>query len=150
MWMKCIHMRTLLTSQGGVILYRHRGFKQFVRCTKPWLVGRTYYMKFESSRIKMTTEPPPKVKATSSGLAPAVKLKQAKLPVPPCQNSILRWILRGVDGIRLPAVKISGTWHTNCEAIDWFFTARTERHIQSSQPAKDLEADEKLAAILSE
>jgi hypothetical protein len=45
----------------------------------------------------------------------------------PEKSSVIRWILRGADGVYLDGCKLSRDWLTSREAINRFVIARTEK-----------------------
>lgn len=85
------------------------------------------------------TESAPVITPRSEGLAPVSDLLR-RVPgrgrTTPATRS--RWILHGVDGVRLPAIRISSRWYSTDECVDWFFSERTRRLIES---ADDSQAD---------
>jgi hypothetical protein len=71
-----------------------------------------------------------------------ISLAQAARLFPPTRqdkavhvSTILRWILRGVRGVRLEAARAGGRWITSREAVARFVAALTASH--SSQPGTD-------------
>jgi hypothetical protein len=72
-----------------------------------------------------------------------LSLAQAARIVPPTRldkpvhvSTIVRWILHGVRGVRLEAVRIGGRWITSHEALERFTAALTANHTSSSpQPS---------------
>jgi hypothetical protein len=56
-----------------------------------------------------------------------LSLSQAAKQIPPSRNgkpthvsTILRWILKGVKGVRLEGVRLGGRWVTSAEALQRF------------------------------
>jgi len=47
----------------------------------------------------------------------------------PDRATLHRWILRGIGGIRLEAVRIGPNWVTSVEALNRFIVATTDRAI---------------------
>jgi hypothetical protein len=47
----------------------------------------------------------------------------------PEKSTVIRWMTRGADGVRLEAVRLSRDWLTSSEAITRFIIARTEKAI---------------------
>jgi hypothetical protein len=80
----------------------------------------------------------------------------ANLPVGPSGRRIhhstcLRWVLRGVRGVRLEAVRLGGRWVTSLEALDRFalrVTATSSAPTPPS-PATDRRRRDKVAAELN-
>ncbi|MCA8996747.1 MAG: hypothetical protein KDA80_07175 [Planctomycetaceae bacterium] len=78
----------------------------------------------------------PAVTPRSKGLEPVNALCK-KLPggnTTPATRT--RWILYGVDGIRLPAIRIGRKWFSTPEAIDWFFEERTRKLLASADDSQ--------------
>ncbi|TWT42641.1 hypothetical protein KOR42_46910 [Thalassoglobus neptunius] len=91
---------------------------------------------------------PPVVEATDPQLQPAKSLLTRGLPKRPSPSTIHRW-LKGLSGVRLPAVKIVGEWWTTEEAVNWFFEQRSLTAIQTqtrTQKVRDV-SDEELRKI---
>jgi hypothetical protein len=70
-----------------------------------------------------------------------LSLAQAARLVPPTRldkpvhvSTIVRWILHGVRGVRLGAVRIGGRWVTSREALERFSAALTAQHDASLIP----------------
>lgn len=70
-----------------------------------------------------------------------LSLIQAAKLVPPTRqdkqvhvSTIVRWILHGVRGVRLEAVRVGGRWITSHEAIERFSAALTAEYLAPSTP----------------
>ena len=70
-----------------------------------------------------------------------LSLAQAARLVPPTRqdkqvhvSTIVRWILRGVRGVQLEAVRVGGRWVTTHEALERFSAALTAQHISAPNP----------------
>jgi hypothetical protein len=69
-----------------------------------------------------------------------VSLAEAAKSIPPSRNgrrthlsTILRWILHGVDGVRLEGVRLGGRWLTSREALQRF-AERLTPDLGANQP----------------
>lgn len=56
---------------------------------------------------------------------------QAATGIKPDKSSLTRWILRGVSGVRLDAVRIGRHWVTSEQAITRFIEERTAASIKA-------------------
>src|SRR6058998_1845316 len=70
-----------------------------------------------------------------------LSLSQAAAQVPSTRqnkqvhvSTIVRWILRGVCGVRLEAVRVGGRWVTTHEALERFSVALTAQYISPPSP----------------
>ena len=60
------------------------------------------------------------------------------LPNRPAVSTIWRWHQAGVQGVRLPAIKVGGVFHTSEAALQWFcdqLTAQAEGERPSARPS---------------
>jgi hypothetical protein len=64
-----------------------------------------------------------------------LSLAQAARIIPPTRldkpvhvSTVVRWILHGVRGVRLEAVRIGGRWITSQESLERFSAALTTKH----------------------
>lgn len=69
-----------------------------------------------------------------------LSLSQAAKLVPPTRqdkqvhvSTIVRWILRGVRGVRLEAVRVGGRWVTTHEALERFSAALTAQYVAPTE-----------------
>jgi hypothetical protein len=74
-----------------------------------------------------------------------LSLKQAARILPPTRqdkrvhvSTLTRWILHGVQGVRLEAYRIGGRWVTTREALERFSAALTERQLPPSNSQPEL------------
>jgi hypothetical protein len=65
-----------------------------------------------------------------------LSLAQAAKLIPPTRqdkpvhvSTLVRWILHGVRGVQLEAVRVGGRWITSREALERFSAALTAKHI---------------------
>lgn len=66
----------------------------------------------------------PKLSADSPSLEPVGTLFSRLPSKRIAPNTQWRWIHRGVNGIRLPALHIGGKWYSTQAAVNWFFEAK--------------------------
>jgi Protein of unknown function (DUF1580) len=72
-----------------------------------------------------------------------LSLAQAAKLIPPTRlekrvhvSTLVRWILRGVRGVKLEAARVGGRWITSQEALERFSAALTAQHISPvNQPS---------------
>lgn len=58
---------------------------------------------------------------------------QAATGIKPDKSSLTRWIMRGVAGVRLDAVRIGRNWVTSEQAITRFIEQRTAKSLKVSR-----------------
>jgi hypothetical protein len=77
-----------------------------------------------------------------------LSLAEATKYIPPSRNgrkthlsTILRWVLRGVNGVRLEAVRLGGRWVTSKEALQRFAERSTPTLADSQLPRSPKQRD---------
>lgn len=78
----------------------------------------------------------------------------AKFPAPSgkrrSMSSLIRWVKKGVDGVRLEAVRVGGSWYTTEEAVNRFIQSpeqcKAAAETNEAQTESHKRATAKLAA----
>jgi Protein of unknown function (DUF1580) len=56
----------------------------------------------------------------------AARLPRRRQGRPVHISTLHRWRAKGIRGIRLPALRVGGSWMTSSAALEWFFTQLSE------------------------
>jgi hypothetical protein len=67
----------------------------------------------------------------------------------PDKSTMIRWIIRGANGVRLDGCKVSREWVTSVEAINRFIVARTQQAMGGKQSDPMAKAKTDLSEMLS-